>query len=299
MNLPGASVNRLATMPCRVVAVLSLFVLAMLHCSAASVMLEAVADTELRESAPTSVISGATIVAGGLGVHVGNETRRGLVRFNLTAIPARAVIVDARVVFNIERVPDDPGTSTFELRRLLVAWSEGQATWNNRTTGVAWQEPGALGGADVAAFPGGTAFVDTGTMDVESTSELVNDVQDWVRDPASNHGWLFRSQSEETIRTARHFSSREATVAANRPRLAVTFNVPPAIEAPAFENGELVFQFTAAAGATYAVQSRESVVSGDWEADESFGPFAEEQTVTFQAPVSAGDGQRFYRVAEE
>jgi hypothetical protein len=81
--------------------------------------------------------------------------------------------------------------------------------------------------------------------------------------------------------------------------LAVTFNVPPAIEAPAFENGELVFQFTAAAGATYAVQSRESVVSGDWEADESFGPFVEEQTVTFQAPVSAGDGQRFYRVAEE
>lgn len=256
------------------------------------------ADTELRATTPDGVAAGSTIVAGGLGDFTANETRRALLRFDLAPIPANAVVREVQLTLEIVRVPQNPGSAPFELRRLLGAWSEVAASWNSRLAGVPWQTPGALGVSDAERTVSSTAAREgLGAMSFPSTATLVADVQGWLRDPATNHGWLLRSQSEDLLRTARHFASREAVDEVTRPRLLVTFSLPPVIENPGVEGNELVFQFTARAGETYRVQSREFLGEGQWEPGQVIGPFAEDQSVVVREELIAGASSRFFQVS--
>jgi hypothetical protein len=56
-----------------------------------------------------------------------------------------------------------------------------------------------------------------------STAALVADVQSWVDNPSSNHGWVIKG-NEATATTVKRFESREA--AANHPLLVVSY-LPP------------------------------------------------------------------------
>jgi hypothetical protein len=203
-----------------------------------------------------------------------------------------------QMTLEIVRVPQNPGSAPFELRRLRGAWSEGAATWNSRLVGVPWQTPGALGVSDAEGTASSTAAREgLGAMTFPSTATLVADVQGWLRDPATNHGWLLRSQSENILRTARHFASRETLTETTRPKLTVTYSLPPMIEELSIEGSEIVFQFAARAGETYHVQSRESLVEGEWEPGQTIGPFAGDQSVVVRAELIAGAISRFFQLS--
>lgn len=266
-------------------------------CGAATVSLEPLADAEIREQAPSLVVAGGTMVAGGLGDLVGNEARRALLRFDVTAVPAEAIIRQVGLRLEVVRVPQNAGNSVFELRRLLLPWDEGAVTWVTRRIGFNWQQPGALGDTDVVTEASSAASApDLGAATFASTPRLVADVQAWVRTPASNHGWLLRAQSESTLRTARHFATREAVAADSRPRLTITYTLPPRIEDVRLEGAEFVGSFVARPGETYRLHQRASLSGDQWQAIRSFGPFPEDTRVPLRAPVVGSQAGQFFQL---
>jgi hypothetical protein len=208
---------------------LLLSLLAAARTRAATVALAPGADADIEQFSPDSNFGGAgSAVSGALGSSAGHEIRRALFRFDVAAsIPPGAVINSATLQLQVVRVPAAPVNSTFDLRRILQDWSETGVTWNSRLSpGAPWATPGAGGGADSLPTASASAFVsDLGTNLFPSTAGLVADVQAWVDNPGTNFGWLLISEDEVSLRTARHFGTRES--GASAPVLTVDFTPPP------------------------------------------------------------------------
>ena len=58
-----------------------------------------------------------------------------------------------------------------------------------------------------------------------STDSVVADVQSWLDDPAGNFGWIVVG-GEGQNQTAKRFDTHENSVAANRPKLTITYTAP-------------------------------------------------------------------------
>ncbi len=204
-----------------------LIAFASVHIRAETVILNPIADTDIEQFSPSvNFGASATAVSGALGTAASHEIRRMLLRFNFTGkIPAGAVVSSVTLRVQVTRVPQQPANSTFGLRPLLQSWIETAVTWNSRFSGTPWQTPGASGAADSAAAPSSTVFVaGFGSYVFPSTPALVADVQGWLNNSSANFGWLLVSTDENSLRTARHFGTRESSSA---PVLTVTYTVPP------------------------------------------------------------------------
>jgi spore coat protein A len=172
--------------------------------------------------------------------------RRALIQFDLTSIPPGSKIVSARL--NLFRyTPGGPG-NRLRVYRLLQDWGEGSSgasdscsppprvfgrtptdsssTWNYRFFGY-----GTVWGDAGSPAPGGTfqstysdsEIVNTWEQDVGlASSGLTSDVADWVRDPASNHGWILLGE-EEILGTGMRFGSRQNPIPSQAPSLTVSF----------------------------------------------------------------------------
>ncbi|HEY0548403.1 MAG TPA: CotH kinase family protein, partial [Verrucomicrobiae bacterium] len=157
-----------------------------------------------------------------------------------------AVITGAQLSLLVVRQPNTGfQNSTFSLRRLLQAWAQGaqipgeggpgigasalpgEATWNNRFSGgTLWAQPGGQAGVDFSATISSLAFVG-GTGDeiiFASGPALIADVQSWLDNPASNFGWMLKTESEAVGKTARSFASRESGFG---PTLTLSYTVVP------------------------------------------------------------------------
>lgn len=169
-----------------------------------------------------------------------NGIRRGLLRFDLSSIPAGSTVTSATLQLTVVKVPaNGPVNSTFDLFRLLASWNEGnkagssgapatagEATWNARMLGTAnWTAAGAKSDA-VATASASTAVGSTDNAKYSWTgSGLVADVQLWLNDPSKNFGWLLTSRAEASARSVRGFASREG--GANAGTLAVVYTAAP------------------------------------------------------------------------
>jgi hypothetical protein len=212
---------------------------------AATVTLEAVSDTSLFESKPDADLGATTLLSGTNQLY---SSGRALFRFDTGGIPAGALISDVQVLIHVTRRPDPdqhggPADSDFSLYRLLVSWGEGTgsdatgsvalpgaATWNERHFGATpWASPGGQIGTDFANNPSATTSVsDVGEYAWGSSSELVDDVRSWIANPASNHGFILISQSENTLGSGRRFGAIEQPGASIPPaRLVVTYSPVP------------------------------------------------------------------------
>ena len=110
----------------------------------------------------------------------------GLVRFDISTMPAGQTITDAKLRLNLES--SDTGPFDVDLYKMLTTWVEAEVTWNSASTGVAWGVAGALGAADVAAAVSATTPIsssDAGSYVEWSVTGLVSD---WYNAPAGNHG---------------------------------------------------------------------------------------------------------------
>lgn len=186
------------------------------------------ADTFITGGAPDNNAGGHPwFTVGTDGPFGGNAVRRGLVRFNLSSIPAGAVVTSAVLRLTVTRVPATGAVnSNFDLYRLLASWGEGtnignagspamagQATWNARLFGSAsWTVPGAASDAAATASASAAVGATLGQVVAWSGAGLVNDVQLWVNTPAQNFGWLLMSQAEGSSRSVRGFAARESGV---------------------------------------------------------------------------------------
>lgn len=212
-----------ATMPCMVAL-------------ADSISLGSAADATLIQEPTGEYALGAAynVYAGRIGDNGGATIRRGLMRFNFSAIPAGSTITS--VTLRLYMSQTQSGSQSVGLHRCSLAWTEGTAfafggagtnagigdsTWNFQVyPTVSWPTPG---GAFAATASATKAVSAVGFYSWSSTAALVADVQSWVNNPASNHGWVLKG-NEAASTTVKRFESREA--AANQPLLVVNY-LPP------------------------------------------------------------------------
>lgn len=155
-----------------------------------------------------------------IGATAAGFTGRARARFDLSDVPPGSTVRSASLRGVIDRIANGaPDDSVASLHRLLASWGEGTSgsgggngggevavpgdvTWTQRyysaTSPQDWSTPGGDFAAESASIP----MVSTGAFVWTSTPEMLADIQGWVNDPSSTHGWLIRG-SEAMTRTAK------------------------------------------------------------------------------------------------
>jgi hypothetical protein len=218
-----------------------LAVLAAVGASAAdagSRRLSSVQDATLIESASGAWAngSGASLFAGRTNQEQGS-LRRALIAFDVAVhVPQGAHVRSATLVLAV--APGNPGPRNLSLHRALTSWSEGPATAPGGSGAAA--EPGDAtwlhasapdvpwntAGGDFAPSASAITSVDEAGEYAWTSPQLREDVQAWLDDPASNHGWLLRGD-EAASGTSKRIASRESQDPSLRPALLVEFGRPP------------------------------------------------------------------------
>ncbi len=234
-------------MPCRK-GIARALVLVALGCGTAAavrgetVELVATRDNTLYENTAGSLSNGA-----GSYFFVGNtnqvdaeNTRRGLVRFNVAAaVPAGSSITGVTLQLYMSKT-SDTAARNLGFYRVLADWGEGtsndnaqegqgapatagDATWIHRFYNTSFW---TAAGGDVAAAASATTSVGIVVQSYSWTSTAMrDDVQAWLDTPSANFGWLVLGE-ESTVKTSRRFNARENNTAAQRPRLTITYTPP-------------------------------------------------------------------------
>lgn len=234
-----------------------------------------------------------TMIAGTLGFSGGGAPARALLRFNLGEMPAGAVVNSAALTLTVTK----SGTATpelYTLHRLLTDWTEGAATWDD--SGVS-----AWSGGDFVPLPDASATLGSfGVTTFGSSTGLVNTVQRWLTNSASNFGWMLRNQNEATPQNARRIASREA--GSDLPSLVLDYTLPPppppssvTLTNVRVEAGKILFDFAALAGTSYTVEGRDALeLSSSWLPIITHPDPMASVTIPFCETMTST--QRFYRV---
>lgn len=169
--------------------------------------------------------------------------RRALIEFDLSSIPYGSVVNSVSVRLTIDKMPSSPPTDFAFLHKVLNEWGEGDSN------------AGSPGGMGAASSSGDATWIHTFFSDtfwssaggdfvvpesalapfnnfvpdpiVFQSAGLVSDVQGWLDNPSSNHGWLLIGD-ENTEANARRFYSRESvdTHPDDVPILTIDFTAP-------------------------------------------------------------------------
>jgi len=265
-----------------------------------------IADTSLHEAFQDSNFGGGPTLTSG-GRLMGGRARA-LLRFDVaTKIPAGSTINSAALTVSVSNSNGVNSGSTFVWKRMTTAWGEGvgfdmgagttavagEATWTNSFWPTLWATPGGDFVAQVSASQtlnavGPYTFSDAG---------LAADVQLWLDNPVTNHGWMLQSQDETTAGTIRRFTSRADAL--NPPKLLVDFTPPagplvtPNIFGVAPAGNTIRFSFNGQAGNAYTVDARSSFDTG-WSAFTNTSTLAVDTTIHITNAMSTD--QKFYRV---
>ena len=204
--------------------------------SAVTVTVTAVHDATLYEDPAGGQSSGASafVMTGRVGTNDTSPIRRALVMFDLSSLPAGAVITGAELSMNVTKVKDNTAFIT-TVQRMSAGWTEGStnagsggngapadpgdATWLHRSSPSLW----ATAGGDFSGTISASQVVSSLGLYTWSGSGLVSDVQAWANNPAQNFGWVVRG-NETTPQSVKEFSSREGATA---PSLLITYTVIP------------------------------------------------------------------------
>ena len=201
-----------------------------------------VSVTSDRDNTLYSNPSGSLSNGAGTRMFVGRTNtgaaRRGILHFDLSAIPSSAVVTDARlemsVIFSSNMTT---GSAPHSLFRVSQDWGEGttlagsgegsggpatagSATWvHTFFSGSNW----VTNGGDFSSTASDTQSAPLmGPVDFQSAS-VTADVQAFVSDAAANFGWIIKADDETT--GGRVYGTREG-FAVDRPTLVVTFDMP-------------------------------------------------------------------------
>jgi hypothetical protein len=166
--------------------------------------------------------------------------RRGLLYFDVAAhLPSGATVLSADLTLHLSQTngPESP----VALHGLLADWGEGpsysdggrgtsaepgDATWiHTYYDDSFWSAPGGdLVGAPTSSIPVGAV----GFYTWPSSPAMVAEVQSWLDEPSSNHGWALVGD-ESSPSTAKGFDSRENQEPTWRPVLVVTYETRPVL----------------------------------------------------------------------
>ncbi len=167
---------------------------------------DAVADTHAQQDKATNNYGTDTSML--VRSWQATKNARAFVRFDVSSIPVGSTITSATLTLCAERVPS--GTRTYEVHRVTASWGETTLTWNN-------QPSVAAAATDSATLPSSPSCM---------TWTVTADVQAWV-DGTANDGWrMWDTVEGDNPKQITEFRTRENSVAAERPKLDVTYVVP-------------------------------------------------------------------------
>ncbi|EPX59126.1 hypothetical protein D187_003228 [Cystobacter fuscus DSM 2262] len=180
-----------------------------------------VSDTSLLESSPSTNTGADPILRMDRDHPSGTgKVANTLLRFDVSAIPSNATVQSARLTFNVKNATTGEGYFVHAASR---AWNESQATWTNATSTITWSAGGASGASDRGTTSFATLLPSaTGSYGVDFNAAGVSAIQDWVRNAGTNAGFVLDAP---TNMDGLELDSSEATTAANRPKLTVTYTV--------------------------------------------------------------------------
>jgi hypothetical protein len=188
------------------------------------------ADTQIHEASATT--NYGTDTTGEVTKYGAGDWTRVLLKFTgITNIPAGSNVTAVTIDFYHDAAGQDTSAHTFSFYKLSRAWVEGQATWNQYSSGNNWATAGGMGTGDAAASAsasvargggGGSSY--GAYLTVASTSQLVADVQSWV-DGTTNNGWIVDRTDASNDSTYSIFDMHEGTDG-QRPKLTVTYSAP-------------------------------------------------------------------------
>ena len=208
---------------------------------AETLVVNAAKDNTLYESTGTQLSNGQGIYMF-VGLTGPGGSRRALVAFDLSAIPANATITDVSLSLFLSRPRADATAETIELFKVLKDWGEGNSNAGSPGGGGAPAQPGDATwlhnffntsfwngpGGDTAASVSASTDVSTNNQSYTWTgSGMVADVQSWVANPASNFGWLIIGNEADELSAQRFHTSENPS---NKPQLTVTYTLPGATQ---------------------------------------------------------------------
>jgi hypothetical protein len=199
-----------------------------------TVVVPASRDAALIESDTGGLANGAgPFLFAGRTSQAEASRRRALLAFDLAGhVPRGAVVTSTRLVLTMSQ--SNAGPLATEVRRVLSPWSEGASyaaggsgapagpgdvTWRHTSYDPQlWGSPGG----DFAATPSARQTVGGNGIYAWSSPDLAADVQRWLDDPATNHGWILIGD-ETAPTTVKRFDSREGADPAAQPVLEIEF----------------------------------------------------------------------------
>jgi hypothetical protein len=148
-----------------------------------------------------------------------------LIRFDLSALPARAVISDAWL-----EVYAEDRSSNNEMRvaayQVLRSWAEGQATWNRADRDHPWGQPGCNDPTTDCS----PLSLDTITVNATGTWyrwDIGLAVQAWVTNAGANWGVILKGLAGADDANVQYDFASSESGTAHRPRLVVDYWVTP------------------------------------------------------------------------
>jgi hypothetical protein len=180
------------------------------------------ADTRLSELEPARNFGALTEVEAD-GDEVDKKVLYGLLRWDLSAIPAGARVLEAWITFSVSG-PSSGSDKPYHVYALKRPWTEAEATWQGAASGRPWRQAGARAKED----RGTEALAVIVPLEKGELRAMLNEaglaqLQAWVRQPATNFGVLLGNDDNSN---GFRFESREVKAPERRPKLTVLFTAP-------------------------------------------------------------------------
>jgi hypothetical protein len=207
----------------------------LMGCTKSQATMTSVKDATLYEDATGARSNGAGqhMFAGTKGA---GNSMRALVAFDVAGkVPEGMTLTAVKVRLNMSAANSN-SPQTVGLHRVLADWGEGSTVASGggggggpaSKDGATWLHTffpdkfwGRPGGDFVATSSASVEVAGLRAYEWESTDQLVADVQMWLDNPSSNHGWVLMGNGNATV--VKRFDTRENAGEANRPSLTLTF----------------------------------------------------------------------------
>lgn len=215
--------------------------------SADTLVVQPTFDTFISNGTQASLAAGGSdrIIAGG---NANGESKRALLRFDLSSIPAGATVNSATLTIRFLKTTF-PVSRSLSLHRITSDWGDqgtgvgsrgngaaaapNDATWvHSFATNTPWATPGGDFVAAPSAVVTQTFAITSNPPTSWSSSGMVVDVAGWVSNPGTNFGWLVLSNLETLAGSTVAFHSRESSSSQDRPVLTVVYDVTTAPPSP-------------------------------------------------------------------
>jgi hypothetical protein len=190
-----------------------------------TIRLNVTKDSYLQQNAATTVRGGGVAVWFGEGNHESSAARRMLLHFDFSVIPAGATITSATLYLRHYDSSYADNARTFHVYRVVRAWVENQATWNEAATGTNWGTAGC--GNTTTDYDntslGSRAFSASEAAGWKTWALTASVMQDIFDGAVTYEGFLLRSSTE--LNDAQTFRAKE--YGASIPFIDVVYELPP------------------------------------------------------------------------